>query len=109
MLEGLIRGTPYLIPSLCYAGFRTTSQDVSYREIIFEAAVKCYEDAGGIHPREVNSFVAAGEDFMEGISIVDEYVPDQLGAVLKPGQAITGGRRRDPARSICIKERGTPT
>lgn len=72
------------------SGFRTTSTDLSYREMIFEAATKCYEDAGGIHPQAIDSFVASSEDFMEGISIADEYVPDQLGAVLKPVQSITG-------------------
>ena len=70
--------------------FRTTSTDLSYREMIFEAATKCYEDAGGIHPQSIDSFVASSEDFMEGISIADEYVPDQLGAVLKPVQSIAG-------------------
>jgi len=78
------------IVGLGYSGFRTTSADVSYREMIFEAATKCYEDAGGIHPQSIDSFVAASEDFMEGISIADEYVPDQLGAVLKPVQSIAG-------------------
>lgn len=73
-----------------HSGFRTTSQDVSYREMIFEAATKCYEDAGGVHPGEIEAFTACSEDFMEGISIADEYVPDQLGAVLKPVQSITG-------------------
>ena len=73
-----------------YTSFRTTSQDVSYREMIFEAAQKCYEDAGGIHPQDIDAFVASSEDFMEGVSIADEYVPDQLGAVLKPVQSIAG-------------------
>ncbi len=72
------------------SAFRTTSSDLSYREMIFEAASKCYEDAGGIHPQNIDSFVASSEDFMEGISIADEYVPDQLGAVLKPVQSIAG-------------------
>ncbi len=78
------------IVGIGYSGFRTTSTDVSYREMIFEAATKCYEDAGGIHPQSIDSFVASSEDFMEGISIADEYVPDQLGAVLKPIHSITG-------------------
>lgn len=78
------------IVGIGYSGFRTTSSDVSYREMIYEAATKCYEDAGGIHPQSIDSFVASSEDFMEGISIADEYVPDQLGAVLKPVQSIAG-------------------
>jgi len=78
------------IVGIGYSGFRATSGDLSYREMIFEAATKCYEDAGGIHPQSIDSFVASSEDFMEGISIADEYVPDQLGAVLKPVQSIGG-------------------
>ncbi|MFQ6089284.1 MAG: acetyl-CoA acetyltransferase, partial [Candidatus Methanofastidiosia archaeon] len=35
------------------------------------------------------SFVCVSEDFWEGTSIFDEYVPDQLGAVLKPVCTIT--------------------
>lgn len=78
------------IVGLGYSGFGSTTPDLSYREMIFEAATRCYQDAGGIHPQSIDSFVASSEDFMEGISIADEYVPDQLGAVLKPVQSITG-------------------
>ncbi len=78
------------IVGLGFSKFGSTTPDVSYREMIFEAATKCYEDAGGIHPTSIDSFVASSEDFMEGISIADEYVPDQLGAVLKPVHSIAG-------------------
>jgi len=51
---------------------------------MFEAATRAYEDTG-IDPRkDVQSFVCCTEDFWEGISITDEYMPDQLGAVLRP-------------------------
>jgi acetyl-CoA C-acetyltransferase len=51
---------------------------------MFEAASRAYEDAG-VNPRkDVQSFVCCTEDFWEGISITDEYMPDQLGAVLRP-------------------------
>ncbi len=63
-------------------GFKPVTPDVSYRELIFEAAKKAYDEAG-LHPKEIDSFISATEDFMEGYSIADEYVPDQLGAVLK--------------------------
>ena len=57
---------------------------LSTRELMFEAAGRAYEDAG-IDPRkDVQSFVCCTEDFWEGISITDEYMPDQLGAVLRP-------------------------
>lgn len=72
-----------LVPS------RPTSGDLSYREIIFEAAIKAYEDAG-IGPEEIDTFVSVSEDFNEGVSIFDEYVPDQIGGVLRPVHTIPG-------------------
>jgi acetyl-CoA C-acetyltransferase len=68
---------------------RPTSADVSFREMIFEAAVRAYEDAG-ITPDRVGTFVAISEDYREGTAIFDEYVPDQLGAVQKPVHTVTG-------------------
>ena len=61
-----------------------STPELSYKELIFEAAVKAYADAGVDPRRDVESFVCSSEDFLEGTSIFDEYVPDQLGAVLKP-------------------------
>ncbi len=67
-----------------YSGFDTMTPGLSTRELMFEAASRAYEDAG-IDPRkDVQSFVCCTEDFWEGISITDEYMPDQLGAVLRP-------------------------
>ncbi len=70
-------------------GFKPVTPDVSYREMIFEAARKAYTDAG-VEPDEIDGFITAAEDFMEGYSIADEYCPDQIGAVLKPTQTIPG-------------------
>ena len=65
-------------------GFRSITPDVSYKEMMFEAATKAYEDAD-VDPRsDVEGFVCCSEDYWEGCSIFDEFVPDQLGAVLKP-------------------------
>jgi acetyl-CoA acetyltransferase len=73
-----------------YTGFRALTPEVSYKELMYEAAVKAYDDAG-VDPRsDIDSFVTVAEDFIEGTSIFDEYVPDQLGAVLKPVHTITG-------------------
>lgn len=70
--------------------FRSISPDVSYKEMMFEAAVKAYDDAG-INPRkDVDTFITCAEDYLEGVSIFDEYVPDQLGSALKPMHTITG-------------------
>ncbi len=66
-----------------YTPFRPISPEISFREMIFEAAVKAYADAG-IEPKQVDTFVSISEDYLEGTAIADEYVPDQLGAVLKP-------------------------
>jgi acetyl-CoA C-acetyltransferase len=73
-----------------YAGFRPITPEVSYKELMFEAAVKAYEDAGVDPQKDIDSFVTVAEDFSEGTSIFDEYVPDQLGAVLKPVHTISG-------------------
>ncbi len=73
-----------------YSGFRSITPDLSYKELMYEAAAKAYEDAG-VDPRsDVESFVSVAEDFNEGTSIFDEYVPDQIGAVLKPVHTIAG-------------------
>lgn len=73
-----------------WAGFRPSTPDQSYKEMIYEAAVRAYSDAGVDPRRDVQSFVTVAEDFHEGTSIFDEYTPDQLGAALKPVHTITG-------------------
>lgn len=65
-------------------GFRSITPDVSYKEMMFEAATKAYEDAGVDPRRDIDGFVCCSEDYWEGYSIFDEFVPDQLGAALKP-------------------------
>ena len=76
------------IVGIGYTPLRSMTPEVSYRELIFEAAVKAYADAG-ISPQDADSFVSIAEDYTEGTAISDEYVPDQLGAVLKPGHTVT--------------------
>jgi acetyl-CoA C-acetyltransferase len=73
-----------------FTALRPLSPEVSYKELMFEAAVKAYEDAGIDPRRDVDSFVTVAEDFIEGTSIFDEYVPDQLGGLLKPNVTIPG-------------------
>lgn len=73
-----------------WSGFRPVTPEQSYKELMYEAAVHAYADAGVDPRRDVESFVTVAEDFYEGTSIFDEYVPDQLGAVLKPVHTIPG-------------------
>jgi acetyl-CoA C-acetyltransferase len=73
-----------------HSGFRSITPDVSYKELMYEAAAKAYEDAGVDPRRDVESFVSVAEDFNEGTSIFDEYVPDQIGGALKPVHTISG-------------------
>jgi acetyl-CoA C-acetyltransferase len=71
-------------------GYRSISPGQSYKEMIYEAAVRAYADAG-VDPRsDVDSFVTVAEDFNEGTSIFDEYTPDQIGGALKSVHTITG-------------------
>jgi acetyl-CoA C-acetyltransferase len=73
-----------------HAGFAPVTYGLSYKELMFEAATRAYHDAG-VDPRaDVDSFVCCSEDYLEGTSIFDEYVPDQLGAVRRPVQTVAG-------------------
>jgi len=73
-----------------HAGFSPVTLGLSYKELMFEAATRGYHDAG-VDPRtDVDSFVCCSEDYLEGTSIFDEYVPDQLGAVQRPVQTVAG-------------------
>ncbi|HET90589.1 MAG TPA: acetyl-CoA acetyltransferase [Chloroflexi bacterium] len=73
-----------------WSGFRPITPDLSYKELMYEAAVQAYEEAGIDPRRDVDSFVTVAEDYNEGTSIFDEYVPDQLGALHRPVQTISG-------------------
>jgi acetyl-CoA C-acetyltransferase len=73
-----------------WAGFKPSTPDLSYKELMYEAAIRAYTDAGVDPRRDIESFVTVAEDFHEGVSIFDEYVPDQLGAVMKSMHTITG-------------------
>src|SRR5215472_6041543 len=71
-----------------YTSLQPTSVSRSFTELTFEAAQKAYADAA-IRFDEIDSFVTCAEDFNEGLSIFDEYTPDQLGAVQKPMHTLT--------------------
>jgi acetyl-CoA C-acetyltransferase len=73
-----------------------TTPHWSYKELMFQAAQRAYLDAG-ITAHEVDSFVTCAEDLNEGLSIFDEYTPDQLGAVQKPMHTLS----QDGLHGIC--------
>jgi len=75
--------TRVAIIGLGFTPARPTSAHQSYKEMMFEAAQRAYADAS-IEAAEIQSFVTCAEDLNEGLSIFDEYTPDQLGAALKP-------------------------
>lgn len=68
-----------------YYGFKPVVEEASFREMMFEAAVRAYEDAGSINPRtDIDAFASCQEDFWEGIAIADEFAPEPIGGALKP-------------------------
>ncbi|OGS66678.1 MAG: acetyl-CoA acetyltransferase [Euryarchaeota archaeon RBG_19FT_COMBO_69_17] len=70
--------------------FRPSTPEYSWKELMFEAAARAYADAG-VDPRtQVDSFVTCAEDYYEGFGIFDEFVPDQLGAALRPTCTVSG-------------------
>ncbi len=83
------------ITGLGYSGFSPATKGLSYKELMFKAAVMAYDDAKIDVRTDVQSFVCCTEDFWEGNSIADEYMPDQLGAALHsvctvPGDGLHG-------------------
>jgi len=73
-----------------YTNFNSMTPDLSWKEFMFEACQKAYMDAG-INPRkDVDSFITCAEDYWEGFSIFDEFVPDQIGATLRPCCTVCG-------------------
>jgi acetyl-CoA C-acetyltransferase len=79
------------IAGVGWFGFQPEIVDYSFREMVFKAAQRAYEDAGGLDPRrDVDAFISCQEDFWEGISIADEFAPDQLGGAMKPVYTVAG-------------------
>ncbi|WP_243674746.1 hypothetical protein [Vulcanisaeta distributa] len=74
-----------IIGGVGWYGFRPVVEEASFREMMFEAATRAYEDAGGLNPRtDVDAFASCQEDFWEGIAIADEFAPEPIGGTLKP-------------------------
>ncbi|MGI0080913.1 MAG: thiolase C-terminal domain-containing protein [Nitrososphaerales archaeon] len=72
------------------SNFDSITSGLSNKELSFEAAKRAYSDAGVDVRSEVGSFICCAEDFWEGNSISDEYMPDQIGAKLRPLLTVSG-------------------
>ncbi len=71
-------------------GFKPSVPELSFREMMFEAAVRAYSDANIDPRRDVDAFISCQEDFWEGVAISDEFAPEPIGGVLRPTMTITG-------------------
>ncbi|MFQ5837699.1 MAG: acetyl-CoA acetyltransferase, partial [Thermoplasmata archaeon] len=78
------------IVGIGHVGFTPESHQYSWKELMFEAAVRAYEDAHVDPRQEVDSFVTCAEDYWEGFSIADEFFPDPIGSVLRPMHTVCG-------------------
>jgi acetyl-CoA C-acetyltransferase len=73
-----------------HTDFNSITPGMEWKEIMYEACQKAYVDAG-IDPRkDIDSFITCAEDYWEGFSIFDEFVPDQIGALLRPCCTVCG-------------------
>lgn len=94
------------IVGIGWYGFKPTTPEVSFREMVFEAASRAYADAG-IDPRtEVDAFVSAQEDFWEGIAIADEFAPEPIGGVLRPTYTVAGDGLQALAQAVMMVSTG---
>lgn len=71
-------------------GFKPMVPELSFMEMMFEAAVRAYRDANVDPRRDVDAFISCQEDFWEGVAISDEFAPEPIGGVLRPTMTITG-------------------
>ncbi|MCX8196251.1 MAG: thiolase domain-containing protein [Acidilobaceae archaeon] len=78
------------IVGIGWSGFRPSVPELSFTEMMYEAAVRAYEDAGVDARRDVDVFVSCQEDFWEGIAINDEFAPDPVGGVMRPTVTVAG-------------------
>ncbi len=99
--------TRIAIVGVGHTAFRATSPGVSYKELMFEAATKAYADAGLDPRKDVDTFLSCSEDFNEGTSIFDEYVPDQIGGAQRPVYTIGGDALHGLATAFMQIQSGT--
>ncbi|MEN2999756.1 MAG: thiolase domain-containing protein [Acidilobaceae archaeon] len=73
-----------------WQGFRPSVPELSFAEMMYEASVRAYDDAGVDAREDIDVFVSCQEDFWEGIAISDEFAPDPIGGVMRPTMTVAG-------------------
>ena len=90
-----------------WSGFAEAVHDLSFREMMFEAAMRAYEDAGGLDPRkDVDAFVSCQEDYWEGIAISDEFAPDPVGGAMRSVYTVAGDGLQGLAQGYAMVRSG---
>jgi acetyl-CoA C-acetyltransferase len=82
--------TRVCIIGIGHTDFNCMTPDMEWKDLMYEACQKAYVDAGIDPRRDIDSFITCAEDYWEGFSIFDEFVPDQIGAVLRPCCTVCG-------------------
>ncbi|MEB3788248.1 MAG: thiolase domain-containing protein [Desulfurococcales archaeon] len=87
-------------------GFKPRIEELTFREMMFEAASRAYAEAG-IDPRkDVDAFISCQEDYWEGIAITDEFAPEPIGAVLRPTFTVAGDGLQGIAQAVMLVNTG---
>ena len=89
-----------------WSGFRPSVPELSFREMMFEAAVKAYHDAGLDPRRDIDAFISCQEDYWEGIAISDEFAPEPIGGVLRPTFTVAGDGLQCLAQAFMLVRSG---
>ena len=89
-----------------WSGFRPSVPELSFREMMFEAATRAYDDAGIDPRRDVDAFISCQEDYWEGIAISDEFAPEPIGGVLRPTFTVAGDGLQCLAQAFMLVRTG---
>ncbi|MCE4611096.1 MAG: thiolase domain-containing protein, partial [Desulfurococcales archaeon] len=92
--------------SIGWSGLKPSVEELSFREMMFEAAMRAYEAAGVDPRRDVDAFVSCQEDYWEGIAITDEFAPEPIGGVLRPTFTVAGDFIQGLAQAYMLVKTG---
>lgn len=88
------------------AGFAVATPHLSWKELMYEAAVRAYADAGVDPRKDIDAFCTCAEDYWEGFGIFDEFTPDQLGAVQRSMFTVGGDGLQGLAQAFMLLKTG---